>query len=78
MVSTGTLSVFSLMPVVVGSDGIYDSCGASGTSVDVSVSELDDCYVSGHILPLPSFAQGFPTLLALRLSVQCWRASMSW
>ena len=57
-VSTGALSAVSLVPVFIGSDGPYDSCGASWTSVDTSVSALGDCYTSGRIAPLPLVAQG--------------------
>lgn len=36
-ISAGALDAFSLVPAVIGSDGLYDSWGASGTSVDASV-----------------------------------------
>lgn len=45
-VSAGALCAFSLVPVIIGSDGLYDSRGASGTAVDASVSALGDCYAS--------------------------------
>lgn len=51
-----------LLPALIGSDGIYDSCSASGTYVDASVSVLGGCYTSGHISPLPLVAQGIPVV----------------
>ena len=41
---------------------LYDSCGASGTLVDASVSALGYCYMSGRISLLPSVAQGIPVV----------------
>jgi hypothetical protein len=57
-VSAGALGSFSLVPAVIGSDGLCDSCVASGTSVDSSVSALGDYYASRGISPLPSVAHG--------------------
>ena len=51
--SAGALVAFSLVPAVIGSDSLYDSCDASGTSVAPSVSALDDCYSFGRISPTP-------------------------
>lgn len=61
-VSAGALCAFSLVPAVIGSDGIYENCGASRTSVEASVSALSDCYASGHISLLPLIAQGISVM----------------
>lgn len=64
MVSAGALGAFLLVPAVIGSEGLYDSCGPSGTSIDVSLSVLVDCYVSGRI--------------SLKISLSCLWALTPW
>ena len=61
-VSAGELGAFSFVAAVIWSDGLYDSCGASGTAVYASVSELSDCFKSGRISPLTSVAHGIPVV----------------
>ena len=75
MVSVGALCAFSLVPAVIGSDFLYDSCGASGTSVDASISVLGDCYASGLISSPPAVAQG---ILVMPKVVDSLERPMGW